>query len=542
MSWSETWIDNFDDNKLSGTLNSNPTAQYSGSVCESCYSMGINTYQGMNFVPTRYDTSVRNAPIAYLNITESNSYLRYTTAIQNVCGQRWDSRGACGTDGVSWGGLILYLDYNNSYIFGPKNIPIITSNQTGKITRWGAGSNNYPVTGKEIPGEDVNTREIQYRIVFDQVSNSASFWLSYDSGSNWHGLHTASNATLTFTPNKIGFVILSYYDTATWNFPSAIINYSFLKIEQGTPGTSTDDNTDGWTTIYEDQFETKTSNFQTSFTNPAQLGIIQTGNGIHLCTTQDWASIPSRTGQWGPDPNYNMPYYIGNRFTYPTSGQKVRYSTKVSYMTASRTGTGNVYEVGGQFDQARVARTGLFLMEDKENAVWNTFYFRSVDYNQFILSASKIESDTVTKNLANSYVSPVRLKPIYLGLEIDGSTDEVIWVSSSDGNVWEAFHTGTIGFTPQYVGMYLTSEAVDSAADYTPFARVTYDYLKEEVFSLGGNPEPITTCYLSKFNGDFSMNHYNCLKNEHRDITDGGGVLSAPFSLGTKFLHIRRPK
>jgi hypothetical protein len=38
----------------------------------------------------------------------------------------------------------------------------------------------------------------------------------------------------------------------------------------------------------------------------------------------------------------------------------------------------------------------------------------------------------------------------------------------------------------------------------------------------------------------YTLTHYECLPDQHRNVNNGGGVLSAPFSFGNRFMHIRR--
>lgn len=81
-----------------------------------------------------------------------------------------------------------------------------------------------------------------------------------------------------------------------------------------------------------------------------------------------------------------------------------------------------------------------------------------------------------------------------------------------------------------------TWSAVASVADYDYWADLS-SYDPDPNVGL-----PISNCSLPTIGADFTLNHHKCLVTQHRDITNSGGVLTAPFSLGTKFLNIRKPK
>lgn len=53
---------------------------------------------------------------------------------------------------------------------------------------------------------------------------------------------------------------------------------------------------------------------------------------------------------------------------------------------------------------------------------------------------------------------------------------------------------------------------------------------------------PVSNCGVGLINKEdgYTLTHYECLPDQHRSVDNGGGVLSVPFSLGNRFMHIRR--
>jgi hypothetical protein len=110
--------------------------------------------------------------------------------------------------------------------------------------------------------------------------------------------------------------------------------------------------------------------------------------------------------------------------------------------------------------------------------------------------------------------------------EVSGSITTQLWFTSGGGA--SSIRVGE----PKYDSWQTIS--LDGAAGEDSF-----------VDAFQGSPAPplpVSSCGVGLINKEdgYTLTHYECLPDQHRDVNSGGGVLSAPFSLGNRFMHIRR--
>jgi hypothetical protein len=251
-----------------------------------------------------------------------------------------------------------------------------------------------------------------------------------------------------------------------------------------------------------------------------------TGNGH---TAVEFGTVPAQTGQFGVA---RGEFTQSNYFVVPDS---------LSLRPTTFTFCGWVY-------WATTAQRQFSKVMGKDQ---NLFAFRGGSY-QFQITSQELDARLSYGDGAPGVTADLSASPTvgwhHIGMTYDDSS-----------RILSAYYDGVLTETaqmPEGESIFYDSTGIwfgrDATAVLSEFFRgwieevVLYSIVQPEwwfCWIAGGNdcfpPEICGKDLINKADG-YTLTHYECLPDQHRNVNNGGGVLSAPFSLGNRFMHIRR--